>query len=81
MIIIILTTFIIRFRDQCKTHEYVYDSPMQVAELMTDFADKAQVNTQRYGSRPYGVGLLVIGYDVCVLLLSWNVLEAWPTSI
>lgn len=25
---------------------------------------EAQVNTQQYGRRPYGVGLLVIGYDV-----------------
>nr|KAJ3420863.1 hypothetical protein HK105_005074 [Polyrhizophydium stewartii] len=24
---------------------------------------EAQINTQRYGKRPYGVGLLVIGYD------------------
>lgn len=26
---------------------------------------EAQINTQQYGRRPYGVGLLVIGYDVC----------------
>jgi hypothetical protein len=25
---------------------------------------EAQINTQRYGSRPYGVGLLVAGHDV-----------------
>lgn len=25
---------------------------------------EAQVNTQQYGRRPYGVGLLVIGHDV-----------------
>lgn len=25
---------------------------------------ESQVHTQRYGLRPYGVGLLVIGYDV-----------------
>jgi 20S proteasome alpha/beta subunit len=25
---------------------------------------EAQVNTQKYGFRPYGVGLLVAGYDV-----------------
>jgi 20S proteasome subunit alpha 6 len=25
---------------------------------------EAQVNTQHYGRRPYGVGLLVAGYDV-----------------
>ena len=27
---------------------------------------EAQVNTQQYGRRPYGVGLLVIGHDVRV---------------
>jgi 20S proteasome alpha/beta subunit len=25
---------------------------------------EAQVNTQRYGKRPYGVGLLIAAYDV-----------------
>jgi 20S proteasome subunit alpha 6 len=25
---------------------------------------EAQINTQNYGRRPYGVGLLVVGYDV-----------------
>lgn len=28
------------------------------------FSSEAQVNTQHYGRRPYGVGLLVAGYDV-----------------
>lgn len=31
---------------------------------ITNSATEAQVNTQQYGRRPYGVGLLVIGYDV-----------------
>lgn len=26
---------------------------------------EAQVNTQVYGKRPYGVGFLVAGHDVC----------------
>lgn len=28
---------------------------------------EAQINTQQYGRRPYGVGLLVAGYDVSLL--------------
>ena len=30
---------------------------------MLQVADKSQIGTQRIGSRPYGVGLLVAGYD------------------
>jgi len=29
---------------------------------------ESQVLTQRYGRRPFGVGLLVAGYDVCSFL-------------
>ena len=31
--------------------------------LIGDFGNKMQICTQRYGKRPYGVGLLVAGYD------------------
>jgi len=48
---------------ECMNHKYVYDTPMQVGRLVLRLADKSQKNTQRYGSRPYGVGLLVIGHD------------------
>jgi len=48
---------------ECMNHKYVYDSPVQVGRLVLRVADKSQKNTQRYGSRPYGVGLLVAGYD------------------
>ncbi|EIE82304.1 hypothetical protein RO3G_07009 [Rhizopus delemar RA 99-880] len=37
--------------------------PLPVQRIVNAIADKAQVNTQQYGRRPYGVGLLVIGYD------------------
>jgi 20S proteasome subunit alpha 6 len=49
----------------------VYNRPLQVVRLVTmagdsiiDLTKEAQINTQRYGKRPYGVGLLVVGYDV-----------------
>ncbi len=39
------------------------DRPIPVQRLVGDIADKAQQNTQGYGGRPFGVGLLVAGYD------------------
>lgn len=36
---------------------------MQCSRLVQQIADKSQVNTQRYGRRPYGVGLLVAAHD------------------
>lgn len=50
-------------RSECLNHKFVYASPMQVGRLVLQVADKSQVHTQRYGRRPYGVGLLVAGYD------------------
>eukprot|EP00899_Mesostigma_viride_P005030 jgi/Mesvir1/14528/Mv05221-RA.1 len=50
-------------RSECINHKFVYDSPLGVARLVTQVADKSQWNTQRSWKRPYGVGLLVIGYD------------------
>eukprot|EP00965_Chrysotila_dentata_P185363 6119312-Pleurochrysis_carterae.AAC.1 len=50
-------------RTECINHRYVYEQPMQVGRLVTQVADKSQLGTQRIGSRPYGVGLLVAGVD------------------
>jgi len=50
-------------RNECINHRYVYDGPMQVGRLVLQVADKSQLGTQRIGSRPYGVGLLVVGND------------------
>jgi len=50
-------------RNECLNHRYVYDSDIQSGRLVKKLADKAQVHTQRYGRRPYGVGLLVSSYD------------------
>jgi len=50
-------------RTECISHRFVYDSPMQVNRLVSKISDKAQISTQRYGRRPYGVGLLIVGYD------------------
>ncbi|KAL6063502.1 Proteasome subunit alpha 1 [Balamuthia mandrillaris] len=50
-------------RTECLNHKYLYSSPMQTNRLVLRVADKSQKNTQQYGRRPYGVGLLVAGYD------------------
>jgi 20S proteasome subunit alpha 6 len=42
---------------------FLYNRPVPVARVVNAIADKAQVNTQHYGRRPYGVGLLVAGVD------------------
>lgn len=39
------------------------DRPIPLRRLVGFLADKAQRNTQQYGSRPLGVGLLVAGVD------------------
>jgi len=50
-------------RDECLNHRYVYESPMQVGRLVKQVSDQSQRYTQRSEKRPYGVGLLVAGYD------------------
>jgi len=50
-------------RTECINHRYVYDEPMNIGRLVLKVADKSQIGTQRIGSRPYGVGLLVAGCD------------------
>jgi 20S proteasome subunit alpha 6 len=51
-------------RNECLNHTYVYDTPMNVGRLVAQIGDKSQVKTQNSsGKRPYGVGLLVAGYD------------------
>ena len=43
--------------------QFLFDRPLAVNAAVASIADKAQSNTQQYGRRPYGVGLLVAGYD------------------
>lgn len=52
-------------RTECLNHKFVYGSTLPVGRLVGDVADKMQECTQSYVRRPYGVGLLVAGYDVC----------------
>lgn len=50
-------------REQAMSQKMVYNRPLSVEKASNLLADKAQKNTQSYGGRPYGVGLLVAGYD------------------
>jgi len=50
-------------KQQCLGHRLTYGRAMPIRSLVDMIGDKAQVNTQVYGKRPYGVGLLVAGVD------------------
>jgi len=50
-------------RTEALNHKFVYGSDMPIGRLVMDVADKCQQSTQSYVRRPYGVGLLVAGFD------------------
>jgi len=50
-------------RDECLDSRYVFESPLPVSRLVSSTAEKMQKPTKVYGRRPFGVGLLVAGYD------------------
>ena len=51
-------------RTECLEHRFTFDEPLPITRLIGTLGNKLQVCTQRYDRRPYGVGLLVAGYDV-----------------
>lgn len=50
-------------RTECYNYRYAYDVPIPVSRLVSMIGTKSQIPTQRYGRRPFGVGLLIAGYD------------------
>ncbi|KAK4192963.1 ADC synthase [Podospora australis] len=50
-------------KQQCLGHRLSYNRNMPVKELVGMIGSKAQNNTQHYGKRPYGVGLLIAGVN------------------
>ncbi|MEQ2241511.1 Proteasome subunit alpha 1 [Ilyodon furcidens] len=60
-------------RQECLDSRFVFDRPLPISRLVSLVGSKTQIPTQRYGRRPYGVGLLIAGYDVslftCVSLI------------
>lgn len=79
----ILSNFL---RQRAMSSRLVYGRPLPVSRAVHSIADKAQGNTQQYGRRPYGVGLLIIGHDnkgphLYEFLPSGSVLEYAGTAI
>lgn len=50
-------------KQQCLGHRLTFGRAMPLRTLVDMIGEKAQVNTQVYGKRPYGVGLLIAGVD------------------
>jgi len=50
-------------RNECLNSRWGWNTPLPLARLVQSIGSKSQVPTQRYGRRPYGVGLLIAGYD------------------
>lgn len=50
-------------RSECLNSRYAYDQALPVSRLVSAVGNKSQILTQRYGRRPFGVGLLIAGYD------------------
>ena len=46
-------------RQQSLSSRLTYDRPILLSDITSRIADRAQTNTQQYGRRPYGVGLLI----------------------
>lgn len=50
-------------RNECLNYKYSNDTVYPIRRLIMNVGNKMQVCTQRYDRRPFGVGLLVAGYD------------------
>lgn len=73
-------------RTEAINSKLLYDRPLPMVKAASFLGKKAQTNTQFYGRRPYGVGLLVVAYDetgphLCEFLPSGSVLEYMASAI
>lgn len=50
-------------KQQSLASRLTYARPILLADITHRIGDRAQTNTQHYGRRPYGVGLLIAGVD------------------
>jgi len=50
-------------RNECLNERFIKDEALLVNRLVGALGNKMQACTQRYDRRPYGVGLLIAGYD------------------
>lgn len=50
-------------RNECMNERYAHEQALPVNRLLGNLSSRMQLSTQRYDRRPYGVGLLVAGFD------------------
>ena len=50
-------------KQQSLSSRLTYGRAIPLSRLVNSIGDRAQTNTQHYGKRPYGVGLLIAGVD------------------
>lgn len=50
-------------RNECMNERYAHEQALPVNRLIGNLELRMQLSTQRYDRRPYGVGVLVAGYD------------------
>jgi 20S proteasome subunit alpha 6 len=50
-------------RTECLNSRYFHNTPLRVSTLTNDLGNKMQLCIQGYNKRPYGVGMLVAGFD------------------
>ena len=50
-------------KQQALASKMTYGRPVPIERIVNQIGDRAQTNTQSYGKRPYGVGLLIAGVD------------------
>nr|BAN64152.1 proteasome subunit alpha type 1 [Babesia bovis] len=50
-------------RNECLNNKFLYGCDITATKLVSLIAEKSQANTQTSSKRPFGVGLLVGGYD------------------
>eukprot|EP00049_Salpingoeca_infusionum_P016974 m.351355 g.351355 ORF g.351355 m.351355 type:complete len:255 (+) comp16232_c0_seq1:383-1147(+) len=51
-------------RSECMNSKWAFDEPLPVSRLVGAIGDKLQRCTQFWSRRPFGVGMLIAGYDV-----------------
>lgn len=59
-------------RNECRTHKWKFDDPLPVFRMVSAVADKMQKTTVEFTRRPFGVGLLIAGYDVSVVACAFS---------
>ncbi|KAH7821087.1 putative Proteasome subunit alpha type-1-A [Monocercomonoides exilis] len=50
-------------KDTCMRHKYTNETTIPTSRLVVQVANRAQKRTMGFGSRPFGVGLIITGVD------------------